>query len=55
MIEVIREHSPGRFVTHNLIPFSDTKVDNARLTEKLDFASYDSYPLGRTDVLFGNE
>ncbi|MEO1202272.1 MAG: beta-galactosidase [Pseudomonadota bacterium] len=55
MIEAIRKHSPGRFVMHNLIPFADTNVDNAALTRKLDFASYDSYPLGRTDVLFADE
>ena len=55
MIEVIREHSPDRFVTHNFIPAADTNVDNFGLAASLDFASYDSYPLGRTEVMFRDE
>ena len=33
-IALIREHSPGRFVTHNFIPPVDTGVDNFALAEK---------------------
>ena len=54
MIKVIRDHAPGRFVTHNFIPMKDTAVDNFALAEQLDFASYDNYPLGRTDFLFAD-
>lgn len=50
MVEVIRRHSPGRFVTHNFIPMADTGVDNFALAAPLDFAGYDNYPLGRTEL-----
>ncbi|MEM1262047.1 MAG: beta-galactosidase [Pseudomonadota bacterium] len=40
-----------QFVTHNFIPMSDTAADNAALAAPLDFPSYDSYPLGRTDEI----
>lgn len=49
-VEVLRRLSPGRFITHNFIPMNETGVDNHRLARDLDFASYDSYPLGRTDL-----
>jgi beta-galactosidase len=52
MVEIVREHAPGKFITHNFIPMSETGVDNFALAEPLDFASYDSYPLGRTDIQF---
>lgn len=52
MVDTIRAHAPGRWVTHNFIPMSETGVDNAALAAPLDFASYDSYPLGRTDLRF---
>jgi len=52
MVDVIRKHASDRFVTHNFIPMSDTGVDNFALAAPLDFASYDSYPLGRTDLAF---
>ncbi len=47
--EVIRRHAPGQFVTHNFIPPQSTGIDNEALARSLDFASYDSYPLGFTD------
>jgi beta-galactosidase len=50
MVAIIRAHSPGRFVTHNFIPMPETGVDNHALAAPLDFASYDNYPLGRTDL-----
>ncbi|MEL7448518.1 MAG: beta-galactosidase [Pseudomonadota bacterium] len=52
MVDVIRRHAPGRFITHNFIPMAETDVDNFALAGPLDFASYDNYPLGRTDLHF---
>lgn len=49
-VEIIRRHSPGRFVTHNFMgAFVD--FDHFRTSETLDLASWDSYPLGFTDSL----
>ncbi len=50
MVAIIRAHAPGRFVTHNFIPMDETGVDNHALAAPLDFAAYDNYPLGRTDL-----
>ncbi len=55
MIAEIREHCPNHFVTHNFIPMVDTQCDNAALADKLDFVSYDNYPLGRTDLFFADK
>jgi beta-galactosidase len=52
MVEVIRSHAPGKFVTHNFIPMVVTGVDNFALAAPLDFASYDNYPLGHADIKF---
>lgn len=54
MVDVIRAHSHNQFVTHNFIPMHDTQTDNFALAKKLDFVSYDNYPLGRTDLFFGD-
>lgn len=54
-VEILRRLSPGRFVTHNFIPMDETGVDNVALARGLDFASYDNYPLGRTDLLMAHE
>jgi beta-galactosidase len=43
--EIIRAHSPGRFVTHNFMGFFN-EFDHWKLAENLDLASWDSYPLG---------
>lgn len=51
MVKVIRDHAPQQFITHNFIPMNETGVDNFALAAPLDFASYDNYPLGRTDLL----
>jgi beta-galactosidase len=46
---ILRQLSPGRFVTHNFMgAFLD--FDHWKLGESLDFASWDSYPLGFTDT-----
>ena len=49
--EIIREHSPGRFVTHNYMIF-ESGFDHYKAAEHLDFVSWDSYPLGTLE-LFG--
>ena len=54
-LTILRGLSPGRFVTHNFIPMDETGVDNHRLARDLDFAAYDNYPLGRTDLLMADE
>ncbi|MEQ1865093.1 MAG: beta-galactosidase [Micropepsaceae bacterium] len=49
-VEILRRHSPGRFVTHNFMGgFLD--FDHFKTGETLDLASWDSYPLGFTDSL----
>jgi beta-galactosidase len=45
--DVIRANSPGRFITHNFMGFF-TDFDHWKLAENLDFASWDSYPVGFT-------
>ena len=48
--ETIRAHAPGRDVTHNFMGrFTD--FDHWKVGLGLDFASWDSYPLGFTDQL----
>lgn len=54
-VKILRAHSPGRFVTHNFIPMNETGVDNHAVAADLDFAAYDNYPLGRTDLLMALE
>ena len=44
-IEILRECSPGRFVTHNFMGFFSA-YDHYELSRGLDFASWDSYPTG---------
>lgn len=48
-VEIIRAHSPGRFVTHNFMGFFHA-FDHFKLGADLDFASWDSYPLGALEV-----
>lgn len=43
--DIIRAHSPGRWITHNFMGFFN-EFDHWKLGENLDFASHDSYPLG---------
>jgi beta-galactosidase len=54
MVAVLRKYCPNHFVTHNFIPMVDTQTDNFALAKELDFACYDNYPLGRTDLFFAN-
>ena len=47
---ILRKHSPGRFVTHNFMgAFLD--FDHFKTGADLDFATWDSYPLGFTDSI----
>jgi len=47
---IIRAHSPGRFITHNYMgAFPD--FDHYKVSGDIDFASWDSYPLGFTDSI----
>ncbi len=45
---ILRAHSPGRFVTHNFMG-RFTAFDHWKTGAELDFASWDSYPLGFTE------
>ena len=48
-VEIIRALSPGRAITHNFMAqFVD--FDAFAVSEALDFASWDSYPLGHTGM-----
>ncbi|AOK28173.1 MULTISPECIES: beta-galactosidase [Burkholderia] len=44
-VDVIRAHSPGRAVTHNFMQLF-TEFDHYQVARDLDFAAWDSYPLG---------
>ena len=46
--DIVRQYAPGRPVTHNFMGFF-TLFDHAKVAADLDFASWDSYPLGFTD------
>jgi beta-galactosidase len=46
---LIRRHSPGRFIAHNFMIFF-TDFDPYKVSDDLDVASWDSYPLGALDV-----
>ncbi len=43
--EILRRHSPGRFVTHNFMPFM-ADFNHYDAAAHLDFPSFDLYPLG---------
>ncbi len=44
-VAIIRQHSPGRDITHNFMGFF-TEFDHHRLGRDIDVATWDSYPLG---------
>ena len=46
--EILRRHSPGRWITHNFMGFFN-EFDHWKVGENLDFASWDSYPIGFAD------
>ncbi len=43
--DIIRAHSPRRWITHNFMGFFN-EFDHWKVAENLDLASHDSYPLG---------
>ncbi len=48
-VEILRAHSPGRFILHNFMGYTPD-FDHFKLAEDLDIAGWDSYPLGFTDM-----
>jgi beta-galactosidase len=48
-VEILRAHSPGRFIAHNFMGYTPD-FDHFKLAEDLDVAGWDSYPLGFTDM-----
>ncbi len=49
-VDILRVLSPGRFVVHNFMGFFD-QFDPYGVAADLDLASWDSYPLGFTDLM----
>jgi beta-galactosidase len=49
-VEVLRRLAPGKPLTHNYMGLT-TEFDHYAVAADLDFASWDSYPLGFTDML----
>lgn len=43
--EILRAHSPGRWITHNFMGFFND-FDHFAVGDNLDLASWDSYPIG---------
>ncbi len=46
--DIIRAHSPGRWITHNMMGFFN-EYDHWELGKDIDIASWDSYPVGFTE------
>jgi len=46
--EIIRAHSPGRWITHNMMGFFND-FDHWAVGDDIDVASWDSYPVGFTE------
>jgi beta-galactosidase len=46
--EIIRRHSPGRWITHNFMGFFND-FDHWAVGDDIDLASWDSYPVGFTE------
>lgn len=54
MVDAIRPHAKGQWITHNFIPIDQTGIDAHALAKSLDFASFDNYPLGFTDQVLAH-
>lgn len=48
-VEILRQHSTGRFIAHNFMGYTPD-FDHYKLAQDLDIAGWDSYPLGFTDM-----
>ena len=53
-VDIIKRESPGRLITHNFLGFF-TEFDHYKVSEDLDVASLDSYPIGFTQMFFLND
>jgi beta-galactosidase len=47
--DILRAHSPGRWITHNLMGFFN-EFDHWDVGDNLDLASWDSYPIGFVEL-----
>ena len=52
--DIIRAHSPGRFITHNFMGFFN-EFDHWDVGDNLDLASWDSYPIGFAESFLPTE
>jgi beta-galactosidase len=52
--DIIRAHSPGRWITHNMMGFFND-YDHWAVGDDIDVASWDSYPVGFTERFPFNE
>jgi beta-galactosidase len=52
--DIIRKHSPGRWITHNFMGFFN-EFDHWKVAEDLDLTSHDSYPIGFAEQFLHNE
>lgn len=50
-VEILREHAPGRPVSHNFMLFF-TEFDHHKVAADLDFVGWDSYPLGALEMFW---
>ena len=53
-VDLLRRHSPGRLLAHNYMGFF-TEFDHRQVAQDLDVASWDSYPLGFTDLFIPHD
>ena len=53
-VEILREHAPGRPVSHNFMLFF-TEFDHHKVAADLDFVGWDSYPLGALEMFWFGE
>ena len=53
-VKIIRQGSPARPVSHNFMGFF-TEFDHYQVSQDLDIATLDSYPIGFTQMFFLNE
>ena len=49
-VDILREHCPEDFITHNLMGFGYNQLDYFELAKDLDFVSWDNYPRGFWDI-----
>ncbi|MEM6494867.1 MAG: beta-galactosidase, partial [Pseudomonadota bacterium] len=53
-VDILRERSPGRAITHNFMGFF-TEFDHYAVARDLDIATWDSYPLGFLEQFWFDE